>query len=68
MNGERDFAFNRHDTADFNIDFDKIDFAKYKNLNIVHLGSLMLSEEKGRAFAKELPTKRKKSARNSVLT
>ena len=48
MNGERDFAFNRHDTADFNIDFDKIDFAKYENLNIVHLGSLMLSEEKGR--------------------
>ncbi|MDY6135994.1 MAG: PfkB family carbohydrate kinase, partial [Eubacteriales bacterium] len=59
MNGERDFAFNRHDTADFNIDFDKIDFAKYKNLNIVHLGSLMLSEEKGRAFAKRVADKTK---------
>lgn len=59
MNGERDFAFNRHDTADFNIDFDKIDFAKYKNLNIVHLGSLMLSEEKGRALAKRVADKTK---------
>lgn len=59
MNGERDFAFNRHDTADFNIDFDKIDFAIYKNLNIVHLGSLMLSEEKGRAFAKRVADKTK---------
>lgn len=59
MNGERDFAFNRHDTADFNIDFDKIDFAKYENLNIVHLGSLMLSEEKGRAFAKRVADKTK---------
>ena len=49
--GERDFAFNRHDTADFNIELEKIDFSKYKNLNILHLGSLMLSEENGRAFA-----------------
>ena len=28
--GERDFAFNRHDTADFNIDINEIEFEKYK--------------------------------------
>lgn len=55
--GERDFAFNRHDTADFNIDFDDIDFESYENLEIVHLGSLMLSEQKGREFAKKIANK-----------
>ena len=50
-NGERDFAFFRHDAADFNIDISKIDIKRYTDLNIVHLGSLMLSEEKGRVFA-----------------
>lgn len=50
-NGERDFAFFRHDTADFNLDAEKIDLDKYKGLNIVHLGSLMLSEKSGREFA-----------------
>ena len=58
--GERDFAFNRHDTADFNIEFDKIDFAKYENLNIVHLGSLMLSEKNGKNFAEKVVKKVKK--------
>ena len=28
--GERDFAFNRHDTEDFNIKIEEIDFNKYK--------------------------------------
>lgn len=50
-NGERDFAFFRHDTADFNIDENEIDLNKYEDLTIVHLGSLMLSEEKGQKFA-----------------
>lgn len=49
--GERDFAFFRHDTADFNMDENEIDFSSYKNLGIVHLGSLMLSEKRGRDFA-----------------
>lgn len=52
--GERDFAFNRHDTADFNIDFDDIDFVSYEDLNVVHLGSLMLSEQKGRELAEKV--------------
>ena len=55
--GERDFAFNRHDTADFNIDFDDIDFESYENFEIVHLGSLMLSEQKGREFAEKVANK-----------
>ena len=55
--GERDFAFNRHDTADFNIDIDKINFNKYKDLNIIHLGSLMLSEENGKIFAQKIVMK-----------
>lgn len=58
--GERDFAFNRHDTADFNIDVEEIDFDNYKDLSIVHLGSLMLSEESGVAFAKQIVQKSKK--------
>ena len=57
--GERDFAFNRHDTADFNIDVNQIDFNKYKGLNILHLGSLMLSEKNGRIFAKKIAKKAK---------
>lgn len=52
--GERDFAFNRHDAADYNLDFDKIDFDRYKDLNIIHLGSLMLSEKSGVKFAKKV--------------
>lgn len=55
--GERDFAFNRHDTADYNIDFDGIDFSKFENLNIIHLGSLMLSEPNGVAFAEKVVKK-----------
>ena len=58
--GERDFAFNRHDTADFNIDFKEIDFNKYQDLNILHLGSLMLSEKNGKALAKKVAKKAKR--------
>ena len=57
--GERDFAFNRHDTADFNINIEEIDFHKYDDLNIIHLGSLMLSEENGKVFAEKTAKKAK---------
>ena len=57
--GERDFAFNRHDTADYNIDLNEIDFSKYKNLKIIHLGALMLSEERGKDFAEKILKKAK---------
>lgn len=57
--GERDFAFNRHDAADYNIDFDEIDFSKYKDLKIIHLGSLMLSETAGKTLAEKVAKKTK---------
>jgi sugar/nucleoside kinase (ribokinase family) len=57
--GERDFAFNRHETADFNIDANQINFAKYNDLKILHLGSLMLSEKAGRDFAQNIAKKAK---------
>lgn len=61
LSGERDFSFYRHDTADFHIDTDEIDFKNVSNLNIVHLGSLMLSESYGRSIALEIIKKVKQS-------
>ncbi len=58
--GERSFSFHRHDTADFQIDFDKIDLEQYENLHILHVGSLMLSEEKGRTLATRIFNEGKK--------
>lgn len=55
-NGEREFTFFRHGTADYNMNIDDIDL-NIKGLNIVHIGSLMLSERAGRIFAKELVNK-----------
>lgn len=58
VNGERDFAFNRHDTADYNIDTKNLKFTE--DTNIVHLGSLMLSEKVGIKIAKSVLAKAKK--------
>lgn len=52
--GERDFAFFRHDTADYHLDADSIDLDKF---DIVHLGSLMLSEKAGVDFANKIVEK-----------
>ncbi len=52
--GERNFTFFRHDTADYNLSIDDIDFNAYPNLRILHVGSLMLSEPCGRELAKAL--------------
>ena len=52
--GEREFRFLRDDTADYNMDIADINFDVLKAGDIVHLGSLMLSEEKGRDFAKKV--------------
>jgi sugar/nucleoside kinase (ribokinase family) len=49
--GERDFAFHRHETADYNISLEDTDFNDIDDLSIVHVGSLMLSEESGRNCA-----------------
>lgn len=55
--GERDFNFFRHDTADYHIQAESIDLAAYTDLSILHLGSLMLSEPAGRALAGQLVQK-----------
>lgn len=48
-NGERSFCFFRQNTADYQIDFSRLDCIK--DANIVHVGSLMLREEIGRNLA-----------------
>lgn len=48
--GERDFTFLRHDSADFNIDVSHLDELE-KDVTTVHLGSLMLSEKAGQEVA-----------------
>ena len=58
--GERDFTFNRHETTDYNIEFNKVDFNKYKDVKILLLGSTMLAKPEGRKFAKKLFKKAKK--------
>ena len=57
--GERDFSFYRNDTADYNIDIDSVNFNDYNDLSIVHLGSLMLSEENGKVLAQKVVDKTK---------
>jgi len=59
--GERDFAFYRHDTADYNVDLKEIDFSSFKNLKIVDLGSLMLSEKNGEKLARSITKAAKKA-------
>ena len=60
-NGERSFSFFRNDTADTDINYKSINIDSYANLNILHIGSLMLSCKKGRKALKNLILKAKKS-------
>ena len=57
--GERDFSFMRNGTADFNIDEKEFSFDHCAKLNIVHIGSLMLSEKKGKKVASHFLKKSK---------
>ncbi len=50
--GERSFCFYRKSTADYRLP--EIDDALFEKANIIHVGSLMLSEEVGRKYADEL--------------
>ena len=52
--GERDFSFYRNGTADYFIDAKSIDFNRYNDLNIVNIGSLMLSTKEGKKTANAL--------------
>ena len=58
--GERDFSFSRRDTADYHIDLAGVDFGSFADLRIVHLGSLMLSEEAGQKLAREIVQRTRK--------
>ena len=64
--GERDFAFLRHDTADYFIDVENLDLNAFSDLNVVHLGSLMLSESEGVRLAEKIAEKVKRA--NKLLS
>lgn len=64
--GERDFAFLRNGTADYFIDVKNLDLNAFSNLNVVHLGSLMLSESEGVVLANDIAEKAK--AANKLLS
>ena len=53
--GERSFCFYRKNTADYHIP--NLSNETVESADIVHIGSLMLSEESGAAFAKNLALK-----------
>lgn len=56
--GERSFSFYRQNTADYQIDYSRLDCIS--NAKIVHVGSLMLREEVGRNLATYIMDKAKK--------
>ena len=53
-NGERSFKFDRSLGADYIFDISSIDLSKIKENDIIHIGSLMLSEKEGREFFDKL--------------
>ena len=53
-NGERSFRFERDLGADYLLDINDIDISSIHDDDIVHIGSLMLSYEKGREFFYQL--------------
>lgn len=54
-NGERSFSFVRFNTADYQLNLSEI--TNIESSNIIHMGTLMLSEEIGRNFADKLIVK-----------
>ena len=56
-NGERSFRFERSSGADYCLDISSIDFNRIKDNDIVHIGSLMLSEKEGIDFYHKLVKK-----------
>lgn len=61
--GERSFCFNRKNTADYHLPY--VPDAVLSGADIVYVGSLMISEEVGLAYARDL-AKRAKSLRKPV--
>lgn len=50
-NGERSFCFARFNSADYQFDINDFDYSLVDNANIVHIGSLLLSDKKATDFA-----------------
>ncbi len=50
IDGERSFRFNRDLGADYHLSIDRLKEIDLSNINIVHIGSLMLSYKEGREF------------------
>lgn len=63
MTASATLLFFRHDTADFNIDLSNVCLSALTDLNIVHVGSLMLSEPIGQRVATELVDKTKSAGK-----
>lgn len=53
-NGERSFRFDRANGADYCLDIKDIDLSAIQDNDIVHIGSLMLSEKQGVTFFHQL--------------
>ncbi len=66
-NGERSFKFDRSFGADYIFDINSINFKDIKDDDIIHIGSLMLSEKEGREFFFEL-VKRIKKENNAKIS
>mgnify|MGYP003308285842 CR=1 FL=1 len=56
-NGERHFAFNRFNSADYYIDYNRLEVIK--DADIIHVGSLMLREKEGIELARYIYKKAK---------
>ena len=56
IDGERNFSFFRNDTADFRISINKDGLIADNNVDIVHIGSLMLSTSEGKSLADRIIT------------
>ena len=65
-NGERSFRFERDFGADYALDIDDIDISLIKDEDIVHLGSLMLSYQRGREFYHQLIQKIRKYTKAKI--
>ena len=65
-NGERSFKFDRSFGADYIFDINSINFKDIKDDDIIHVGSLMLSEKEGREFFFELVNRIRKETNAKI--
>ena len=65
-NGERSFRFDRSGGADYRLDISDIDISSIKDEDIVHIGSLMLSEKEGRDYFYQLIDKIRTSTKAKI--